>query len=77
MGVTCQPLQRSRWYLLCPTTRTGVPIGQTKRPAQQNRWRTKWAMERTKVANYCRDWDAATKDTRHHSMGQDDQSWRK
>uniref|UniRef100_A0A915JVL7 Uncharacterized protein n=1 Tax=Romanomermis culicivorax TaxID=13658 RepID=A0A915JVL7_ROMCU len=24
MGVTCQPLRRSPWYLLCPMTITGV-----------------------------------------------------
>uniref|UniRef100_A0A915IZJ6 Uncharacterized protein n=1 Tax=Romanomermis culicivorax TaxID=13658 RepID=A0A915IZJ6_ROMCU len=29
MGVTCQPLGRSSWYLLCPTTITGVGPGQT------------------------------------------------
>uniref|UniRef100_A0A915JYX7 Uncharacterized protein n=1 Tax=Romanomermis culicivorax TaxID=13658 RepID=A0A915JYX7_ROMCU len=29
MGVTCQPLQQSPWYSLCPTTITGVQSGQT------------------------------------------------
>uniref|UniRef100_A0A915J4G2 Uncharacterized protein n=1 Tax=Romanomermis culicivorax TaxID=13658 RepID=A0A915J4G2_ROMCU len=38
MGVTCQPLQRSPWYWLCPTTITGVcirPINDSEGPLAQ------------------------------------------